>query len=197
MIADPVALETSLLRLEPLTPAHYEELRSVGDDDELWAKVVVANPFKQDDTARAWFAATTAPDRLAFVMVDQTSGRIVGTTQLYDIDLQHKKLEIGKTFLARAWWGSPANATSKYLLLRHAFEHLEIHRVQLRVGTPNERSRRAIERLGATYEATMRSFFRHSVTAEPRDVMYFSIIAPEWPAVKARLEERLGAFRTA
>jgi RimJ/RimL family protein N-acetyltransferase len=197
IVLESAPLETPLLRLEPLRLAHLNELRSVGSDDELWANVVVANPFKADDTARVWFTSAMAEDRLAYVMLDRPSNRIIGTTQLYDIDLQHTTLEIGKTFVARKYWGTHVNATSKYLLLRYAFETMNMRRVQLRAGAPNERSRRAIEQLGARYEATMRSFFVHAVTGEPRDVVYYSIIAVEWPEVKTRLEARLRDVRTA
>lgn len=191
MIPETPVLETHRLRLEPLSPAHLDELVAVGNNDELWAKVASGNPFGTTDGARAWFAAADAPDRLAFVMVDRASGAVVGSTQLYDIDLPNRKLEVGKTFVSPAYWRTYVNTHSKFLVFRYAFEEMNVQRIQLRVGAPNERSRRAIERLGATYEATMRSFFVHALTAEPRDVIYYSIIASEWPATKARLEALL------
>jgi N-acetyltransferase len=188
LICADVVLESERVRLEPLAEAHFEGVIAAGNDDELWAKVVSGNPFARPDGARAWFSEAYGDGRVAYAIVDRLSGKIAGSTQFYDIDSSHRKLEIGKTFIAQAFWRTHVNTEVKYLMLRHAFEEWNMLRVQLRAGAPNDRSRRAIERLGATHEGIMRSFFVHAVTGQPRDVAYYSILAQEWQAVKARLE---------
>jgi N-acetyltransferase len=188
LIRADAVLESERVRLEPLVEAHFEGVVAAGNDDELWEKVIAGNPFARADGACAWFAEAHGDGRVAYAIVDRLSGKIAGSTQFYDIEPNHRKLEIGKTFIARAFWRSYVNTEAKYLMLRHAFEEWNMLRVQLRAGAPNDRSRRAIERIGATYEAKMRSFFVHAVTGEPRDVVYYSILAQEWPAVKAHLE---------
>jgi len=195
LIANDVVLESEHVRLEPLTEKYFEGVIAAGNDDELWEKVVTGNPFARSDSAHAWLTDARADGRVAYVIVDRSSGRIAGSTQFYDIEPMHRKLEIGKTFIARPFWRTYVNTESKYLMLRHAFEEWDMLRVQLRAGAPNERSRRAIERIGATYEGQMRSFFVHALTGEPRDVAYYSILAKEWPTVRARLEEAMQSRR--
>jgi RimJ/RimL family protein N-acetyltransferase len=128
---------------------------------------------------------------LPFAVVHLESGRAIGSTRYLDIQRQHRGLEIGGTWYGLAYQRTAVNTECKYLLLKHAFEGLGCIRVQLKTDLRNERSQRAIERIGAVREGVLRNHmllpdghFRHSV--------FYSIIASEWPAVKARLEEKLG-----
>ena len=103
----------------------------------------------------------------------------------------HRRAEIGWTFVAPAWQRTPANTEAKYLMLRHGFEERGWIRIELKTDVLNEKSRRAILRIGAREEGILRS---HQVTdnGRVRDTVYYSVIAPEWPAVKADLERKLG-----
>lgn len=135
---------------------------------------------------------TTALDELQrgvslpFVIVDQASGQIIGSTRYGNIEVAHRRLEIGWTWLTPAFQRSRANTEAKLLLLTHAFEILGMHRVELKTDALNAKSRAAIGRIGATQEGIFR---RHMITASGRvrDTVYFSIIDSEWPAIKAKL----------
>jgi RimJ/RimL family protein N-acetyltransferase len=144
------------------------------------------------ESVRAWFerarAATERGEVVAWAIVDVANGEAVGGTTYLDIALADKRVEIGSTWHAKAVWRSAINTECKFLLLRHAFETLGCNRVQLKTDLRNERSQAAIARLGAVREGVLRS---QMVMPDGwvRDTVMFSIIAREWPAVKARLEQ--------
>jgi RimJ/RimL family protein N-acetyltransferase len=131
---------------------------------------------------------------LAFVIVDLATQRIVGSTRYFDFSQRNRGVEIGSTWLSPSVWRTGVNTECKYLLLRHAFETLEMIRVQLKTHHLNVRSQNAIERIGATREGVLRNHvimpdgsYRHSV--------YFSIIESEWPQVKANLEAKMRHYQ--
>jgi RimJ/RimL family protein N-acetyltransferase len=128
-----------------------------------------------------------AGKELAFATIDQASGTVVGSTRYRCIEAAHKRLEIGFTFIAKSWQRSHINTEAKYLMLRHAFEQWEFNRVELLTDFLNIKSRTAIARLGAKEEGILRS---HMVMRDGRvrDSVLFSVIAAEWPEVKAKLE---------
>ena len=127
---------------------------------------------------------------LPFATVDRATGTIIGSTRYAAIEPTHRRVEIGWTWLGRAWQRTAANTEAKYLMLRHAFETLGCVRVELKTDALNERSRAAIRRIGAREEGTLR---RHMVTSTGRirDTVYYSILDAEWTQVKAELERRL------
>ena len=144
---------------------------------------------------RAWIGDMLARQArgtdLPFAVVHLESGRAIGATRYMDIQPANRGLEIGGTWYGRAFQRTAVNTEAKYLLLGHAFEHLGCIRVQLKTDRRNERSQRAIERIGAVREGVL----RHNLIMPDgyrRDSVYFSILAEEWPGVKARLEEMLG-----
>jgi RimJ/RimL family protein N-acetyltransferase len=132
-------------------------------------------------------AATSVP----FSIVDKRSERAIGSTRFADISEEHRRLEIGWTWIAKAFWRTHVNTDCKYLLLQYAFEHAGMQRVQLKADSKNERSRAAMLRLGATYEGTLRDF--RIIAGVTRSVSYYSILRDEWPPIKTRLEVRRGA----
>jgi N-acetyltransferase len=132
-------------------------------------------------------AAGTA---LPFAIVLQATGEIVGTTRYHSIVREHRRVEIGFTWIGLPWQRSPVNTEAKYLLLTHAFEHAHCRRVEFKADSQNERSCQALLRLGATREGTLRQYM-WSPHKGARDVAIFSIVDAEWPQVKARLEQRL------
>lgn len=177
------------VRLEPLAPAHAAALCALVDA-ELW----VAQPPPLPDTEplmRGYItAAVNDPLRMAFAVCEADSGEVRGTTSFYELVPVHQRIEIGATFYGRPHWGGRTNPTCKLLLLTHAFEQLAVHRVALRCSSSNARSAAAIQRLGAVAEGALRS---HRITLDGTraDTLYFSILAPEWPAVRARLQDRV------
>jgi N-acetyltransferase len=189
MPIEPVTLEGRAVRLEPLSPDHLDALLEAAADPAIW-RYMPANCSTRDEMYRAietaleWQRAGTA---LPFATVDRRSGKAIGSTRYMNIVPEHKRLEIGWTWIAPAWQRSAINTEAKYLMIRHAFERLECNRVELKTSALNAKSRAAILRIGAKEEGTLRS---HMVNPDGslRDTVYFSVIAPEWPEVKARLE---------
>jgi N-acetyltransferase len=191
MIVEPVRLEGRLIHLVPLTLDHTPDLyRHAGPDVFQWVL-----EFPRDDSFEAfrdWMRTTAieAPASLAFAMVLADTGEPIGATGYLEIRERHRSLEIGRTWISKAWQGTGVNPESKYLLLHHAFETLGALRVQFKTDSNNLHSQRAIEKLGAVREGVLRSYQIRS-NGRPRDTVMYSIIASEWPAVQERLAARL------
>jgi RimJ/RimL family protein N-acetyltransferase len=126
-----------------------------------------------------------------FVIAWREGDRPIGATHCHEIRPEHRRLEIGGSWLAQSFWGSGANVEAKLLLLEHVFQ-LGYQRVEFKAHPDNLRSRRALEALPAQFEGILR---KHLVVrgGEPRDSAYFSVVDDEWPAVRANLERRLRA----
>lgn len=125
-----------------------------------------------------------------FATIESQSGQVVGTTRFMNIEMPHRKVEIGSTWIAPPWQRTVINTEAKYLMLRHAFEVWNCLRVELKTDSMNQRSRAAILRLGAIEEGTLR---KHMLTwtGRQRDSVYFSILDTEWPGIKTRLEAKM------
>jgi RimJ/RimL family protein N-acetyltransferase len=192
MIVAPVTLEGPRLRLEPLTEAHHAAFCAVGLDDELWRWIPTPVHTPEEMAAYIGFALEEqrAHRALPFAIVAKSEGRVIGSTRYGNIERVHHRVEIGWTWLARPWQRTTANTEAKYLLLRHAFETLGCVRVELKTDALNERSRAAIQRIGAREEGILRN---HMITASGRirNTAYYSIIASEWPEVRTNLERKL------
>lgn len=191
----PVTLTGRHVRLEPLVPSHAADLLVAAAEPEIWRYLPVRPPVSAADMAALIAAAqaeAAAGRSLPFAVVDLRTGRAVGSTRYLDIVPADRRLEIGWTWLGAAARRTAINTECKLVLLTHAFEVLGCNRVQLKTDARNERSQAAIARLGAVREGVWR---RHLVMPDGhlRDTVMFSIIAEEWPAVKARLTQRLQA----
>ena len=125
-----------------------------------------------------------------FATTERKSGQVVGSTRFMSIDATNRHVEIGSTWIAPAWQRTAVNTEAKYLMLRHAFEAWKCMRVEFKTDSLNEKSRKAIARLGAKEEGIFRN---HMVTwsGRIRHSVYFSIVDSEWPEVKRRLEARM------
>jgi RimJ/RimL family protein N-acetyltransferase len=196
MRVTPVTLEGRHARLEPLAEAHLAGLAEVGLDEDLWRWIPTAVRTREGMAAYIE-TALNEQERgmsLPFAILEKATGRAIGSTRYGNIELTHRRVEIGWTWVAREWQRTAMNTEAKYLLLKHAFESLGCMRVELKTDSLNERSRAAILRLGAREEGIFRN---HMITASGRirHTVYFSIIDSEWPAVKARLETRLSSHQ--
>ncbi len=194
MDVKPVVLTGQFVRLEPLTEDHAAGLAAVGMDDTIWEYLPYGSMHNEEDI-RHWIDTLLGRRAngtdLPFVVIHKASGRVAGTTRYMEIRPEHNGLEIGGTWYGAEFRRTQVNTECKYLLLRQAFEKLGCIRVQLKTDARNERSQRAIERLGAVKEGMLRNhmilpdgYVRHSI--------YYSIINSEWPQVKSRLEQMLG-----
>lgn len=173
--------------LRPLTVSDAAAFRAL-TDEEGWQGMSI--PWPQDDAVMAAHFDTVidVPGVMSFAV--ELRGELVGKTSFYDL-VPGLRTEIGNTYYSRAVWGTVVNPTCKLLLMEHAFETLGLSRVALRCDHRNRRSHEAIARLGATFEGTLRRF-RPAADGTIVDVDYFSVVAEEWPAVRAGLLARLG-----
>jgi RimJ/RimL family protein N-acetyltransferase len=191
----PVVLEGPHVRLEPLDRRHAADLAEAASDPLIWRwlPVQVATRADLDRWLEDALAAAAAGTEQAFAVVDRRTGRAVGSTRYMDIAADHKGVEVGWTWYARAAWGGVVNPESKLLLLTHAFEDWGAIRLYLKTDSLNERSRSAIARLGAKYEGDLRNH-RIRPDGSYRHSSYYSILDSEWPAVKRSLLERISGF---
>ena len=190
----PIALMGRVVRLEPLSEAHVPDLTIAGADESIWRYMVyggVGGKAQMREWVREILSRQARGTDLPFAVIHLGSGRAIGSTRYLDIQPQHRGLEIGGTWYGVAYQRSAVNTECKYLLLRHAFEVLGCLRVQLKTDLRNERSQRAIERIGAVREGVLRN---HMLLPDGhvRSSVYYSLLNLEWPAVKATLEEKLG-----
>ncbi len=186
----PVTLSLNGIRLEPLGLQHEAGLRQAAADGELWQLAVTSVP-EPHETADYIRQALNTSNRLAFAVIDESSGQVIGSTSYHDILANVGRLEIGYTWYAQSRWRSAVNTTCKYLLLCHAFDTLGAETVGWRTDNLNFRSQQAIERLGAKKDGVIRGQqMRRDGTV--RDTVMYSLIRAEWPPVKAALAARLG-----
>ena len=192
----PITLAGQHVRLEPLTQAHHDDLVDAVCDGQLW---------------NLWYTAIPTPEGMAaeitrrldlqakgsmcpFAVINPASGQAVGMTTYMNIDATNRRVEIGSTWYRQSVQRTPLNTEAKRLLLAHAFEQLGCIAVELRTHFFNQQSRRAIERLGAKLDGILRS---HQINPHPlaagalRDTCVYSILASEWPTVKAHLDYQL------
>jgi N-acetyltransferase len=188
---EPITLHGPQARLEPLSPDHHDGLVEAVRDGELW---------------KLWYTSVPSPDNMAsdivrrlglqaegsmlpFTVVD-AEGRIAGMTTYMHADAKNRRVEIGSTWYARRVQRSAINTQCKLLLLAHAFETLDCIAVEFRTHFFNHQSQRAIERLGAKRDGVLRN---HQIAPNGtlRDTVVYSIIAAEWPTVRAHLEFQL------
>lgn len=186
----PVVLYGDLVKLEPLDESHAEDLLAASVDPDIWLYCPIPQPVNLADMKAfirsAWKDAATG-DQVPFAIVDDKTGRAVGSTRYMDIRRSWRTLEIGWTWLAASVQRTGVNTECKYLLLKHAFDDLGALRVQFKTDARNVKSQEAIARLGAVKEGVLRKQ-RINHDGFVRDAVYYSIIDTEWPGVKTRLQ---------
>ncbi len=193
MRVEPVTLRGRFVRLEPLSEEHARGLTAIGLEEDIW-RYMPYGQMRNEEDIRGWvrhmLALQARGSDLPFAVIDLASGCVAGATRYLEIRPEHRGLEIGGTWYGATYRRTHVNTESKYLLLEHAFERLKCIRVQIKTDSRNERSQRAIERLGAVREGMLRN---HMILPDGhiRHSIYYSIVDTEWPAVKARLLEML------
>ncbi len=189
----PVNLAGNCVRLEPLTAAHVPGLAAVGCDDRIW-KLMRYGLIRTEEDMRKWvekiLESRAAGTDLPFAVIYLASGRIAGATRYMEIHPEDRGLEIGGTWYGLEFQRTAVNTECKYLLLQYAFEILGAIRVQFKADIRNERSWRAIERIGAKREGVLRN---HMILPDGviRNSILYSIIDQEWPRVKEKLKRML------
>ncbi|HLJ92575.1 MAG TPA: GNAT family protein [Gemmataceae bacterium] len=194
MDPQPISLAGRHVRLEPLTPRHAPELlAALNLDPSVWQWLPVAPPTtlaEMEAMVVADLQAQADGAKLIFTQIEAPTGRIVGSTTYLDISRRDRRLEIGSTWIAKAWQRTGINTEAKFLLLRHAFEDLGAVRVQLKTDRRNLQSQAAIERLGAVREGILRN---HMIVQNGfiRDSVMYSITNEEWTSVRTHLQAKL------
>jgi RimJ/RimL family protein N-acetyltransferase len=192
---EPITLSGPHARLEPLTHAHHDDLVEAVKDGELWRLWYTSVPAPEKMTAEIdrRLGLQAAGAMLPFTVRD-AAGKVAGMTTYMNVDAPNRRVEIGSTWYAKRVQRSALNTQCKLMLLTHAFEKLDCIAVEFRTHFFNHQSRRGIERLGARQDGILRS---HQVSPNGtlRDTVVFSIIAAEWPTVKAHLTYQLERVR--
>lgn len=196
----PVTLSGEHVRLEPLSAAHHDALCEAVRDGELWRLwyTVIPEPAEMHGEIQRRLDEQSRGAMCPFAVVDPASGRAVGMTTYMNIDAPNRRVEIGSTWYRLSVQRTALNTEAKRLMLAHAFDELGCIAVEFRTHFFNQASRRAIERLGAKLDGVLRS---HQINRHPhapgtlRDTCVYSIIAAEWPTVRAHLDHQLGAAR--
>jgi len=193
---EPVVLEGTVVRLEPLSVDHLQGLISVGLDADIWRwmPVAIQTPGDMRTYIETALAGRDSGREMPFATIEVDSGRVIGGTRYLNIEPAHRRLEIGYTWLAPAWQRTAANTEQKLLMLGHAFNDLGALRVEFKTDSLNEKSRAALLGIGATEEGTMRN---HMITQgdRRRHSVYFSVIEEEWPQIRQHLEARLARLK--
>lgn len=193
----PATLEDARVRLEPMSVAHVASLDAAAADGELWNIRVTSVPAPGETRAYVE-AALTGHEQghmLPFVVIDKPSGKVIGSTRYHDIVPAVERLEIGYTWYRKSSQRTHVNTTCKLLLMTHAFETLGARLVGWRTDLDNHASQKAIERLGARKDGVLR---HHALRRDGtvRDTVMYSLLAGEWPEVKARLQHALASTRS-
>jgi RimJ/RimL family protein N-acetyltransferase len=190
----PVELHGRLTSLVPLARTHVDGVAAAARDEEVFTWLPY-HGLGEVERAGAWIGEALeqreSGQRLPFAIVDRAETRVIGSTSYWGYDAASRHLEIGSSWLERSCWGMGRNLEAKLLLLIHAFESMELERVEFQTDTMNRRSRRAIEGLGAVAEGV----FRHERPRRDgswRDSARYAILSAEWPRCKASIEDRLG-----
>ena len=192
MALEAVTLSGRHVTLVPLAPEHHDELVEAVRDGELWRLWYTSIPAPEAMAAEIErrLALRAAGSMLPFAVVEGGTGTVVGMTTYMNIDLAGPRVEIGSTWYAARVQGTALNTEAKRLLLAHAFDGLGCLAVEFRTHFMNRQSRRAIERLGAKLDGILRQHTRMG-DGSLRDTCVYSIIASEWPAVRAGLDWQL------
>ncbi len=191
----PAILVGRLVRLEPLGPEHLDGLIVAGADPSTWTWLYA--PLTDRAAMADWLAAALrardAGTEQPFATIDLASGQVIGSTRYLAIAAEHRRLEIGWTWLAPAAWGSGANREAKLLLMEHAFERLGAMRVEFKTDARNARARAALAAIGGQFEGIFR---RHMLMADGRvrDSAWYAVVDEDWPAVRAALRERVAGY---
>lgn len=193
MKIEPVTLSGRLVRLEPLSREHAAELTLAGNQPDIWTYMRYGNINSSQKMLAFVEYLLDLQERgtdQPFAVIHIPSGKAIGMTRYIGIDPAYRSLEIGGTWYGVDYQRTGVNTESKFLLLRYAFETLRCIRVQFKADLRNERSQRAIERLGAVREGVLRD---HIILPDGviRSSVFYSILAAEWPAVKQQLANRI------
>lgn len=183
-----VSLQNESITLLPLTATHIQEMRALSHDSDIW--IWYTEDLTHPDALERWMTnrldASERGEMMSYAVVLNRTKQVIGSTSYGHIHWAEKGIEIGWTWLGKAFIGTGINKQMKYLMLKHAFETMDMERVELRTDERNARSRKAMEKIGATYDGTLRNH-RTTQGGRRRNTVIYSIIKEEWPAIKSTI----------
>lgn len=191
MVPQSVTLGNEIVTLEPLELRHAPDLQAA-IDDQIFAYMPMRSSVKTPSEVRRYVEfQRNRPDTIAFAVIDNGTGKAIGSTSFMSIRAEHRGLEIGSTWITRSARGTRINPAMKHLMLAHAFDVLGAIRVELKTDARNLQSRSAILKLGAQFEGILR---HHLIMPDGhlRDTAVYSITRDEWPRIDAALLDRMG-----
>jgi len=185
----PVTLNGRIVKLVPLDRSHLAGLTEAGSDPGIWKYMrygVIDSQEKMLGLIEYLLKQQARGTDLPFTVIEKSSGKAIGMTRYMDIQPENRAVEIGGTWYGTAYQRTGVNTECKFLLLQHAFDVLGCIRVQIKTDLRNERSQKAIERIGAVREGVLRD---HMILPDGtvRSSVYYSILAREWPEVRQRI----------
>ncbi len=190
-----VELESENVKLVPLTMEHKQALAEAATDGKLWELwfTSVPNPENVSSYISTALEQKAKGVALPFVVIEKSSGKVIGSTRFCNADLINQRVEIGYTWYSKSYQRTSCNTECKLLLLTHAFESLDAIAVEFRTSWHNHASRSAIARLGAKQDGVLRNH-QKMPNGGYRDTVVFSIINIEWPSIKQSLAFKLSSY---
>ena len=183
-----VELENEHVRLRPIALADRSALAEIAFDADIWRYFVqrIDNDADLDRFIQLAVEDTAANRRVVFAVIDKETGAVAGSMAYGNLAEADRRLEIGWSWLGRAYRGKGVNRWAKFLLLQHAFEQLDCERVEFKTDVLNLQARKGLQNIGATEEGVLRSF-NYMPDERRRDAIYYSILRREWPFVRSGL----------
>lgn len=190
-----IRLHGKTVSLRPMTIEDVEGIYACCRDERIWTHMSQTLQTKEDVQIYIKQALINhkAGTEYPFVIVLRETNEIIGSTRFSDISVQHKRLEIGHTWLHPSYWRTPVNTECKHLLLGYCFEQLQFQRVQIKTGHENSQSQKAIERIGAKKEGVWRNHMIRP-NGKIRHTVMYSVITEEWPEVKQHIKELMKKY---
>lgn len=180
-----ITLADQKVSLIPITLEHIQEMRNLSSDSDIWTWYTedLSEPDALEDWMTKRLQETEHGTKMTYTVQLKDTGEIIGATSYGNIDWAEHGIEIGWTWLGKKYIGAGINKHMKFLMLNHAFETMGIERLELRTDEENIRSRRAMEKIGAQYDGTLRNH-RSTRGGRRRNTVVYSIIKGEWPEIK-------------
>lgn len=178
-------LSDEIITLIPLTADHIQEMRKLSSDSDMWTWYT--EDLTHPDALEAWMTnrldESQRGEKMSYAVRLNETGQIIGASSYGHIDWTEKRIEIGWTWLGKNYIGTGINKHMKFLMLSHAFDKMKIERLELRTDELNMRSRKAMEKIGATHDGTLRSH-RATQGNRRRNTVVYSILKSEWPSIR-------------
>ena len=183
-----IPLEDELIRLEPITLEHIQQMLPLSSDSDVWRWYTEDLTHPED--LKKWMMklldASRGGSQMTYAVLSKSTNEVVGSSSYGHIDWEEHCIEIGWTWLAKKYIGTGINKHMKFLMLQHAFSTMQIERLELRTDEDNIRSRKAMEKIGAKYDGTLRSH-RATQGGRRRNTVLYSILRGEWPSIRTSI----------